>query len=105
MIRELRGEILSIEGDSLIVDVSGWGVLVYVPSSEPFTIGSRASLKTYMALKQDGIDLYGFTDEAERAFFELLLSVSGVGPKTALSILRRAPRESLMQAIAARDIA
>ncbi len=105
MIRELRGEILSIEGDSLTVDVSGWGILVYVPSSEPFTVGSRTSLKTYMALKQDGIDLYGFTDEAERAFFELLLSVSGVGPKTALSILRRAPRESLMQAIAARDIA
>ncbi len=57
-----------------------------------------------MAVKQDGIELYGFTDAADRTFFEQLLTVSGVGPKTALSILTRAPRESLQNAIAGRDI-
>ncbi|MBU1292455.1 Holliday junction branch migration protein RuvA [Patescibacteria group bacterium] len=104
MIREIRGTILGIETDSLIVDVAGWGVLVSVPSSDTFSLGSTVSLKTYLSLKQDGVDLYGFTTEAERAFFELLLSVSGVGPKTALSILRRGPQESLQEAISARDI-
>ncbi|MBU2103435.1 Holliday junction branch migration protein RuvA [Patescibacteria group bacterium] len=104
MIREIQGTVLSIEGDSLVVLVVGWGVLVHLASSEPFTVGAQVSLKTYLSIKQDGVDLYGFVDEAERKFFELLLTVSGVGPKTALSVLRRAPRESLEQAIAARDI-
>jgi holliday junction DNA helicase RuvA len=104
MIRELKGSVLSVESGGLIVDVGGWGVFVAMPSTEGFATGDEVHLKTHLAVKQDGMDLYGFGNEDDRRFFELSLSVSGVGPKTALSLLRRAPREALEKAIAARDV-
>lgn len=104
MIRELRGSVLSVEPGGIVVDVAGFGVLVHVASSDTFGKGDTVALATYMAVKQDGIDLYGFTDPADRRFFELALSVSGVGPKTALALLRRAPRENLETAIGKRDV-
>ena len=73
-------------------------------SPQTLAVGSRASLATHLVLKQDGLELYGFADFADRDFFELILSVSGVGPKTALSVLRRAPREALEGAIGTRDL-
>jgi Holliday junction DNA helicase RuvA len=57
-----------------------------------------------MAVKQDGIELYGFLDPADLGFFELTLGVPGVGPKTALSLLKRSSREQLEGAIGKRDI-
>ncbi len=104
MIRALRGTVLSIESTGIIVDVSGWGVLVNVASPEAFVPEETVSLMTYMAVKQDGIELYGFKDPEDRRFFELSLSVSGVGPKTAMSLLRRAPRENIEAAIGKRDL-
>jgi Holliday junction DNA helicase RuvA len=105
MIREIRGTVLSVEQNGVVVDVSGWGVLVSVPSPAAFTLGETVSLKTHLAVKQDGIDLYGFADPRDLRFFELTLKVPGVGPKTALSILKRAPRASLEEAIARKDLA
>ncbi len=104
MIREIRGTVLSVDTSGVVVDVSGWGVLVHVPSPDTFSVGTVVSLKTHLAVKQDGVDLYGFLDPADLRFFELTLCVSGVGPKTALSLLRRAPRENLEQAIGKRDV-
>lgn len=104
MIRQISGTVLSIEATSIIVDVSGWGVEVRVPSSSLFTVGEQVSLKTHMAVKQDGIDLYGFSDPDDLRFFELTLNVPGVGPKTALSLLVRSPREALQTAIGKRDL-
>ena len=94
MIREIRGAVTSLEATGIIVDVSGWGILVHTSNTEAFAVGDSVSLKTYLAVKQDGVDLYGFADAADLRFFELLLSVSGIGPKTALSVLRRAPRDA-----------
>ncbi len=105
MIREIRGTVLSVEATGAVVDVAGWGVFVHTADTGALAEGASVSLKTYLAVKQDGVDLYGFATEEDRAFFELLLSVSGVGPKTALSILRRAPRADLEGAIGKRDIA
>lgn len=105
MIRQVRGTVLSVEPQGVILDIGGWGVLVSVPSPDSLTLGQEATLLTHMAVKQDGIELYGFTDAADQRFFELSLSVSGVGPKTAMSLLRRASRESLEKAIGARDVA
>lgn len=104
MIREIRGTVLSVEPAGIVVDVAGWGVLVAVPSPDAFSPEEQVTLKTHLAVKQDGMDLYGFKDPADLRFFELCLSVSGVGPKTALSILRRAPRENLEAAIGKRDV-
>lgn len=104
MIRELRGTVIGMETGSAVIDVSGFGVQVHMAAPESLPIGSVVSLKTFLAVKQDGMELYGFPDEAERRFFELLLGVPGVGPKTALSILRKAPREALEGAIGSRDL-
>lgn len=104
MIREIRGQVLSVLPSGIVVDICGWGVLAHVPSPGAFTVGDTVSLKTHLAVKQDGVDLYGFSDPADLRFFELSLSVSGVGPKTALSLLRRAPRKNLEQAISKRDV-
>jgi Holliday junction DNA helicase RuvA len=103
MIKQLRGTVLSTETNGVVVDVGGWGVFVYMAVPPLDANGTNIILKTHMCVKQDGIELYGFTDTKDLALFTLLLSVSGVGPKTALSILTRAPRESLEQAIATRD--
>ncbi len=104
MIRTLRGTVLSLEPTGIVIDVSGWGVLATVATPESFTVGESITLLTHMAVKQDGIDLYGFTDAEDRRFFELTLSVSGIGPKTAMSLLRRAPRENIEAAIGKRDL-
>ncbi len=105
MIREIRGSVLSVEAGGVVVDVAGWGVLVNVAVPDAFSSGDAVTLKTHLAVKQDGMELYGFVDPADLRFFELTLSVSGVGPKTAMSLLRRAPRENLEAAIGKRDVA
>lgn len=104
MIREIKGRVSSIDLLGAVVDVSGWGVYVHLASTDSLTVGDEILLKTYLSLKQDGVDLYGFVLEEDRSFFELLLLVPSVGPKTALSIMRRGPRAALESAIASRDI-
>ncbi len=104
MIRQIRGKVLSLELSGAVVEVAGFGVRVSTPNGDKLSLGSEATLHTHLAVKQDGMELYGFTDPVDRDFFELLLSVSGVGPKTAVSILRRSPRENLASAIARRDL-
>jgi len=104
MIRHIRGKVLSIGLTSAVVEVAGFGIEVRMSSPQTLTVGKEVSLATYLAVKQDGMDMYGFIDMADRDFFELVLSVSGVGPKTALSVLRRSTREALEGAIGARDL-
>ena len=105
MIRQIRGKVLSIGAASAVIEVAGFGVEVRLAAPGALAVGVEATLATHLALKQDGLELYGFPDAADRDFFELILSVSGVGPKTAQSILRRAPRETLEGAIGKRDLA
>jgi len=104
MIRQIRGKVLSVGLTSAIIEAAGWGVEVRMSAPQSLSVGDEASLATHMALKQDGLELYGFPNAEERDFFELILTVSGVGPKTALSVLRRAPREALEGAIGKRDV-
>jgi len=104
MIRAIRGKVLSVGPVSAVIEVAGFGMEVCMPSPQTLTAGVEASLSTHLAIRQDGLELYGFTDSADRDFFELLMRVPGVGPKTALSILRRASRESLEGALGKRDL-
>ncbi len=104
MIRQIRGKVLSLEPLGATIEVAGFGIHVATPTLSGLALGQEATLATHLAVKQDGMDLYGFQDPLDRDFFEKLLTVSGVGPKTALSILRRSPRAQLENAIAKRDI-
>ena len=108
MIGRLTGEFGGTTPDgSALIDVSGVGYTVRTPSltlaalSE--TVGSRVSLYIHTAVREDAIDLYGFPSEEELAFFKQLMSVSGVGPKTALGIMSVAEVSSLKRAIAQSD--
>lgn len=104
MIRQIRGRVVAVGPTSAVVEVAGFGIEVRMSAPEALTVGNEASLATHLTLKQDGLELYGFADAADRDFFELILSVSGVGPKTALSVLRRASRAALEGAISKRDL-
>ena len=108
MIRQIRGKVLTVSPLGAVIEVAGFGVQVFMSAPESnvptLSVGTETALFTHLAVKQDGMDLYGFPHAADRDFFEKLLSVSGVGPKTALSVLRRAPREQLMGALAKRDL-
>lgn len=104
MIRQIRGKVLSVGSVSAVIEIAGFGIEVRMSSLETLSVGREAELSTHLAVKQDGMELYGFANPNDRDFFELLLSVSGVGPKTALSVLRRAPREALIGAIGKRDL-
>lgn len=105
MIRQIRGTVLGVSPLGAVIEVAGFGIEVRMNAPETLRVGNEASLATHLVLKQDGLELYGFIDVADRDFFELILSVSGVGPKTAISVLRRAPREALEGAIGKRDLA
>lgn len=105
MIRQIRGKVLSVGPVSAVIEVAGFGMEVRMSAPQTLSEGNEACLATHLTIRQDGLDLYGFSDAADRDFFELILSVSGVGPKTALSVLRRAPREALEGAIGKRDLA
>lgn len=104
MIRQIRGKVLSIGFTSVVIEVAGFGIEAFIAAPESLQAGLETTLATHLAVKQDGIDLYGFAETADRDFFEKLLSVPGIGPKTALSIMRRSPREGLERAIARRDM-
>jgi len=104
MIRQVSGKVLFVGPTSVVVEVSGFGIEVRMSAPQALSEGNDATFATHLAVKQDGLELYGFPDPADRDFFELILSVSGIGPKTALSVLRRSNREALEGAIGKRDL-
>jgi len=106
MIGKLTGVIdsSSIDGQ-LIIDVNGVGYTVRVPLLVLPELSGHVSLYIHTAVRDDAIDLYGFPTEEGLGFFKQLMSVSGIGPKTALSIMSVADPASLRRAIAAGDAA
>jgi Holliday junction DNA helicase RuvA len=107
MIATLEG-ILEYRGnDSIIINVSGIGFRVYVPSSTLSRLGAvkgRVSLYTHLHVREDNISLYGFTSSEELALFKNLISVSGIGSKLALALLSAFNPEQLVMAITSGDI-
>jgi Holliday junction DNA helicase RuvA len=102
MIVALEGTLEYRGVDSVIIKVGGVGFQVYVPSSSLSklgTTGDRVSLYTHLHLRQDNVSLYGFASSEELALFKNLISVSGVGPKAALSLLSSLSVEQLAMAI------
>lgn len=108
MIAHITGMLLHHDAHSLVLDVNGVGYKVFVredllESLTPKETGEPLSLFTHLAVRESALDLYGFAEEEELHFFELLLTVSGIGPKSALSILNIAPVAALTEAIASND--
>jgi Holliday junction DNA helicase RuvA len=105
MIGYLKGELIYKDVKSFIVNTSGVGYKVY--STPDFIseveVGSNLDLWIHTVVKDDAIDLYGFKNKVSLDFFDLLLSVSGIGPKSALNILGLANTNNLRQAIVSQE--
>ncbi|MBI2048524.1 MAG: Holliday junction branch migration protein RuvA [Parcubacteria group bacterium] len=103
MIARLRGTVAAIREHDVVLDVSGVGYRIFATPATRATLkeGASTTLNIYTAVREDALDLYGFLEDQERRMFELLLSVSGIGPKSALSILSLAGIDTLASAIGA----
>jgi Holliday junction DNA helicase RuvA len=106
MISSISGVIKSTTLNSVVVEVSGVGILLQIPNriSSNLTIGSSANFFTYLVVREDSLNLYGFTELVDRDFFELLLSVTGIGPKVAQSILSGSESKLIASAIASSNL-
>ncbi len=93
--------------DGLVLDVGGVGYLVAATPSavRRATDAREVTLETYLHVREDALQLYGFADAAERELFVHLLAVSGIGPKVALAVVSSAPPDQLRRAIALGDAA
>lgn len=109
MIGYLRGEIIEEDIRSVIVLAGGVGYKVYTNTG---SLGSKdpknkvediREFWTYLAVRENALDLYGFSSKEELRFFELLITVSGIGPKSAMSILSVASVQNLRNAISSGD--
>lgn len=106
MISSIAGIVKSSTSNAVVVDVGGIGVLIQVPNriAAGIQIGSNASFHTYLVVREDALTLFGFVDQTDRDFFELLLSVTGIGPKVAQSILSGSDSASIASAISAGNL-
>jgi holliday junction DNA helicase RuvA len=106
MISSITGKVKSITVNSLVVEVGGVGVLLQVPTrvASSMQVGEQVSFHTYLIVREDALILYGFSELVDREFFELLLSVTGIGPKVAQSILANSGAASIAAAITSSDL-
>ncbi len=101
MIASLRGQVTEITNKYIVVDIGGLGYKVFVTadSLHQLKAGTEARLWTHLAVREDALDLYGFVSKKEKDFFSLLITVSGIGPKSALNILSLVSSDTLAGAI------
>jgi Holliday junction DNA helicase RuvA len=107
MIALLTGVIAHKSPDHIILDVRGVGYRVMIPFSTYYDLpgeGGAASLHIHTSVREDAIQLYGFRTRLEKSFFQLLISVSGIGPKMARDILSNIQPAPLAQALAHGDV-
>lgn len=105
MIGSLSGTVRYKDTNSLVVDVSGVGYKVAVPTDVALEVGLSQPifLWTYLAVRETALDLFGFLEKETLEAFELLITISGIGPKTALGILNVASPAVLRRAVASGD--
>ena len=105
MISRLHGTVAARTSAGLVLDVGGVGYLLAATPRVTARVGEEATVDTYLVVREDALQLYGFASTDERELFELLLGVSGVGPKVALAIVSGSTPVELRRAIARDDAA
>ena len=106
MIGHLKGKIISAKPTEILLDVNGVGyqIRISINTFEMISAKDVASLFIHTHVKEDAIILFGFYTEAEKEMFELLITINGVGPKSALSLLSGISTDELKQAITSGNI-
>jgi Holliday junction DNA helicase RuvA len=103
MIASINGTVLAARDNSIIIGVGGIGLDVFVPLPTYNALlgefGQRVELHTHLVVREDALTLYGFMADQERVIFTLLLAVSGIGPRLALSVVSTLSPEMLANAI------
>lgn len=108
MIAHLSGTLLAKHATSVIVDVGGVGYEVTIPVTTFYDLeeaGGQVSLRVYTHVREDALQLYGFKTGRERELFTLLISVSGIGPKSAIAMLSGMSADEIIAAIRTNNIA
>lgn len=106
MISYVKGELVAIEEDKVIVDVNGVGFGIFMPAESMNLlppIGEELRLHTYMNVREDAMQLFGFLTRDDLNVFKLVIGVSGIGPKGGLSILSQLSADDLRFAVMAGD--
>ena len=102
MIARISGTLLHKSVDYVIIDAHGIGYRVFVPLTTYYELpeaGSAVSLNIHTSVKQDAIHLFGFHTGGEKEIFQLMLSVSGIGPRLAMNILSGIAADELVRAV------
>ncbi|MCI0620057.1 Holliday junction branch migration protein RuvA [Candidatus Wolfebacteria bacterium] len=107
MISHITGTLIESTLETIVLDVGGVGYRIHISSDTrehiTTTTSETTSLWTHLAVRENAMDLYGFVEKAELDFFELLINVPGIGPKSGLAILSLASVETLRQSISSGD--
>ncbi len=106
MFYSLTGKVINAGMSDVVIECSGVGFRCFTSSNTLYnvTCGETVTLFTHLYVREDALDLYGFTTEYELEWFRMLISVNGVGPKAALSVLSVLPPEKLALSISANDV-
>lgn len=104
MIAFIRGSVHSFNRDSVIIDNNGIGYRIYISNAQTIHLNAELVLYTYQHVREDAITLFGFTTMEEHDLFLQLISVKGVGPKTALNMLAVCPAKNMIAAIENNDV-
>ena len=107
MIYSVKGILTYVEPSFVVVECGGVGMKCFASTStitQLSSVGTEVTLLTYMSVKEDAIDLYGFLSQNELDAFKLLISVNGVGPKAAMSVLSALTTDKLSLAISCGDV-
>ena len=107
MIASVKGKLEGVTAESVIIDVNGLGVEAIVPTTvinRLPKIDDNVRLYTYLHVREDAMQLYGFLEKEDLDFFKLLITVNGIGPKAAIAVLSSMPADILTFAILSEDI-
>ena len=107
MIASVKGKLEGVTAESVIIDVNGLGVEAIVPATvinRLPKIDENVRLYTYLHVREDAMQLYGFLEKEDLDFFKLLITVNGIGPKAAIAVLSSMPADILTFAILSEDI-
>jgi Holliday junction DNA helicase RuvA len=107
MIAQIRGQVVLRSADEVVVDVGGVGISVVVTprTATGLEVGQQCLLTTHLVVREDSLTLFGFADAGEREIFRTVQTVSGVGPRLALTMLSTLTADQIRSAIADEDVA